>query len=869
MSKVNLNSLVSRSFLRSALVPILVIEVALLLLYFGINSHVAERNRETLLHEAVRNIQEIASREVANIDEQLGEATRLSLIMQRDHEAFFAKEDFAGGTQDALPLPGGEPAFGVHENGAFYKTKDNGGASLYYASTTRIGAAERRKARRSEVLDPLLVSIVKTSPIVTQAYLNTWDDMNRLYPFMPDAPAQYGSAINMEDYNFYYLADAAHDPKRVPVWTGAYLDPAGQGWMVSLVVPVYKGDVLEGVSGLDVTIGSFIHNILGLKFPWHSGTLMVDGKGTILAMQPEAERLLHLKELGEHVYNEEIRATVEKPEEYSLFGTPEAPATKQFAELFESRARTGSVHLGGVDYLVSQEIVPQTGWRMLTLVEKSEILAPVTKLKSLSNRAGLLAIVVMTVFYALFFILLIRRAHGLAVSIAAPIERLSTMTRDLGGYLTSEKLDPTGITEIDGLGTNFDTMARELGVRTEALVQAKQTADAANAAKSEFLANISHEIRTPMNGIMGMIQLALGTGLNPRQENYLRKAHLSADRLRRLLDDLLDFSKIEAGRMDIEETGFVLREVVDSTLGLVEATAREKGIALSSQIAPDVPKALVGDPLRLGQVLLNLLSNAIKFSEASGEVSLKVALQEEGDNDAVLGFAVQDTGIGIAPEQQERLFQAFTQADSSTTRKHGGTGLGLAIAKQIVQLMDGEIRVESQQGVGSTFRFTVRLRKGTGSGSASPTGALHSAAGVEEALASLRGARVLVVDDNPINQELAYELLRANGIQAEVADDGIEAMDKLDDGGFDGVLMDCQMPVMSGYEATRRLREEPRFRDLPIIALTAHALHGDRDKALACGMNDHIAKPVRAETMFLVMAEWIRPGRQSPGLSAD
>lgn len=472
MKNINLQTLITRNYFKSSLIPILVIEVTLLLMYFGINSYISERNRATLLDEATKNIKEITSREVTSINKQLLEVTYLSLIMQRDHEAFFAYSD-------ACFLPNGKPQFKVHENGAFFKTADIGGASLYYANTTQMGEKQQRKALCSEMLDPLLKSIVETSSIITQAYFNTWDDMNRLYPFMPDASIQYGPAINMEDYNFYYDADSLHNPERKPVWTGAYLDPAGQGWMVSLIVPIYSKDFLEGVSGLDVTIGTFVQNILDLKFPWDASTFMVDKTGTILAMQSKVEKIFKLKELGSHDYSENIKETIEKPKEFNLLNNSNESLKSKFSQLFTSKARISSVDIDGVDYLISQEIVGETGWRMMTLVEKEKVFAPITKLKSLSDKIGLAAVLLMVLFYIVFFMFLIATSKKLTGIIATPIIKLSDITKDLGKHFTSEQLKLSGITEVDTLTENFNTMSKELNTAISLAMTARQEADSA------------------------------------------------------------------------------------------------------------------------------------------------------------------------------------------------------------------------------------------------------------------------------------------------------------------------------------------------------------------------------------------------------
>ncbi|MCK4621342.1 MAG: diguanylate cyclase [Desulfuromonadales bacterium] len=463
---INIQSLIYRNYLTSSLVPIFTIEVVLLLLYFIINLYISEKNQLALLEEVTQNLQEITSREVTNINNQLKEISRYAVVIQRDHEAFFSNTD-------ACFFPHSEPEFGIHENSVYYKLKNNGGGSLYYSSSTVMGDAEKFKARCSEILDPLLASIVETIPIITQAYLNTWDGMNRIYPFMPNAPTQYGPVAQMEEFNFYYEADAKHNPERKPVWTGAYLDPAGQGWMVSNVFPIYRDDFLEGVSGLDVTIDSFVQNILNSSIPWNASTFMVDKNGMILAMQEKVEQLIKLRELKTHVYNENIKKTVEKPEEYNILMSKNESIKSQMQRIFDSKDRISEMSIDGVTYLVSQEIVTETGWRMITLIEESLIFSPINKLKELSKKIGYIAIGVMILFYIIFFLFLLRKSRKLTVKIATPIEILSTLTRGLGESLKTKKLEAVGIDEIDHLSQNFNTMVIELETRTDALVNSQ------------------------------------------------------------------------------------------------------------------------------------------------------------------------------------------------------------------------------------------------------------------------------------------------------------------------------------------------------------------------------------------------------------
>ena len=527
----------------------------------------------------------------------------------------------------------------------------------------------------------------------------------------------------------------------------------------------------------------------------------------------------------------------------------------------------------------------------------------------------------------------------------------------------------------------------------QSLHEAMEAAKAANAAKSEFLANMSHEIRTPLNAVIGLAQLCIQTRLNPQQRDYLDKIASSAQSLLGIINDILDFSKIEANKLELEETNFSLDSVFKNVSTMLSIRALEKNIELLFDVPPSLPEQLVGDPLRLGQILTNLTNNAVKFTER-GEVVITVEELERATDIIRLRFTVRDTGIGIPAEQLSQLFRSFTQVDSSTTRKYGGTGLGLAICKRLVEMMGGEIRVQSTVHQGTSFSFELSLRMASsrpvsrqmiancrnlralivddnrtscqileqqlqalelqteavhsgeealrrvGRGAfdlvlidwrlgggmdgirtakligseleleklpklllvtaygrddlwprAQQVGvggmlikpiqklALHTALNnllqpnadsdgtdsfqsnkmAEPDLSKIRGSRILLVEDNELNQQLATELLRQRNFAVDIAPNGQEALNVLRRQSYDLVLMDVQMPVMDGYEATRFLRRLPQFKELPIIAMTANALHTDREQALEVGMNDHIPKPIELQLLLSKLLQWIPP----------
>jgi signal transduction histidine kinase/ActR/RegA family two-component response regulator len=564
-----------------------------------------------------------------------------------------------------------------------------------------------------------------------------------------------------------------------------------------------------------------------------------------------ANRVLLLNDRGEiiHIGNEKVDSLAEKKNYFASVpvNSSESSATSQALDPV-----TQEKLLCGFAFSKGHKDFDGLGWVVVDESLESQVFAPVIALRQriiwISVVATLMAFLV---------------GGTVALSLSKRVSRLTEATEALGRGDLETRVEVTSKDEIATLGKQFNKMSSQLSQANNDLVVARDEARDANQAKSAFLANMSHEIRTPMNGIIGMGALLGDTPLTSEQYGYLKLIMQSSESLLRLLNDILDFSKIEAGKLELEFIEFSLRDCIGQTGQTLSVRAAEKHLKFAVRIEPEIPDILIGDPGRIRQVVMNLAGNAIKFT-SEGEVIIHVEQQSATSEVVVLLISVRDTGIGIPPDKQTKIFEAFDQADSSTTREFGGTGLGLPISSQLIEMMDGKIWLESEPGKGSTFFVTCML--GLSESSQIPEtslpalSALSAPTAITEKVASSTGTlKILLAEDTLVNQKVAVGLLEKRGHSVDVAEDGEQAIQAWQNGDYSLILMDVQMPVMDGLEATIAIREleQEHGGHTPIVAMTANAMIGDREKCLEVGMDNYISKPVKPTELYEVIEQYL------------
>ncbi|PKQ42463.1 histidine kinase [Pseudomonas sp. YY-1] len=949
-SRYPLRQWIWRAFVQSALIPLILVESVLIAVYLLSNQAIRDAQIGHLQETAVKDLASAALREGQIIDGRLRSIESLVQVYRdATHKALFDTRFEA----DEL-----ERQRHAVTDGVFYTRSDDGRAASFYANSTPLAQQDHAKVMRLSQLDPLMSSIRQANPLVAALYFNTWDSYNRIYPWF-DTPAQYPHDMVIPDYNFYYLADAKHNPQRKVMWTEVYLDPAGLGWMMSAIAPVYRDDFLEGVVGLDVTVGQILGEIAELNVPWQGYAMLVSHDHNIMALPKAGERDFGLRELTQYSYDEAVRREVLKPEDFNL--TKREGMASLLQAMNEGNGSAQEVMLGGRKQLVAWSEIPQTGWRLLLVVDEEQIFHDTNQLAERYMQIGYLLIAGLAGFYLLFFALMWLRSRHLSDQLSRPINGIVDMAASLGQgkYLpaapdshiaevsrladavqqagkqlkaseherqeaqsilqlvlesTTESLwqiDTAALTiELSerfvrrfGLGASlltlsefnqrvhpddlerlrhlrklfadsgeeyFDAEYRYLDCRGEYLwllsrgkvlsrdengwplriagthvdiTRLKQVQEelrhaslealAASQAKSRFLSSMSHELRTPLNAIHGFAQLIEMEVQDKKdatlETDYSREIVSASQHLTSLVDDILDLSSIESRRQQLQFQPIEIGSLLKGCAELVQPEVQQKQLQLQVMEAADPPLFVQGDPRRVRQILLNLLSNAIKYNSPRGMIRMGYEVRAD-----CVRLWVDDTGPGLSGEQLAQLFQPFQRLGRESSNIPG-TGIGLVLCRELATLMDGEIGVRSEAGVGSRFWLDIPS-------AASPEGLGDEVDDVPaQSVQSL--VQVLCVEDHPACMRILQASLREF---AEVR--GVSscqrALAELQDSEPALVLLDIDLPDGSGLEVLDAMRAEPRLRDVPVMVISAVADARLFEDARARGASACLSKPV-------------------------
>lgn len=822
-TKISIFRYIRRSFLSKALIPLVLVELSFILIYFVTNQWSNTVMTNTNSKDIQDELQDISLREASIIKEQTTSVENATKTFQKQVTRFQQSNQMMD-EMDAKRLA-------LADNGVYHTTNDrpDHGAAVFYSGYVPVGAKEREKVARLLPMQTLMKDIKDSQPLAAAIYYNTYDSLNIIYPYF-DVLKQYSPHMNIPRYNFYYEADSHYNPKRKVVWTKSYLDPAGNGWMASAIAPVYNGDFLEGVVGIDITIDTIIKNILNLDIPWEGYGVLVGKDGVILALPPKGEKVWGVKELKQHTYSETVKENTFKPDQFNIYERKDL----QTFSLKAKKTKNGISYaqLNGVNHMISWATVPKTGWKLFVVVENDKVFASMNHLKNELTNIGFFMIVGLIGFYIIFFYVLIRNAKSISAVIANPLIEMGHLIRNIGKgdfsfnapnfyiqelqetvcavvsignqlnvtqntlrkreadlkalvhslddivceiqadgkilnvwmneqallvpieelihqnirdvfekhtaeliisavkeTITSKK--PTAIEMTIATNSAIESwylcriapifhenksvhsvsfVARDITERKQmehSIIVARDEAEKANKAKTEFLSNMSHELRTPLNAIIGFAQLLEYDTIHPitlEQRDNVNEILKAGQHLLIIINEILDLSRIESGNYRLNITSTNVTKTIYECLSLMAPLAKNKQIDMKVNLEQDQQIYVYADAIRLKQVIINLLSNAIKYNNDGGTVWVRSSVIDD-----LFRLEVIDDGIGIHEDKQQLIFEPFTRIIS--VEQVEGTGIGLSVSKQLIKLMKGNIGVSSKLGEGSTFYIELSLAK--------------------------------------------------------------------------------------------------------------------------------------------------------------
>ncbi|MBC2835722.1 sensor histidine kinase [Paragemmobacter straminiformis] len=674
-----LRSWLWKSYIRAALVPLLLIELTFVGLYWGTSLVVYNRGAEAVTKLSTGALSDTAQREADVIARRLEKISAEATI--------FADETARALTGTGDTSPEEKARYATSPEGAFYTVRDNGGAAVFYSGVVPVGEAEKQKVWRTASLDPLMRSITRTDHLIQQVYFNTFDSYNRIYPYF-DVLEIYPPKMDIPSYNFYYEADATHNPARKVVWTDSYVDPAGSGWMVSAIAPSYGPDRLEAVIGIDITISTIVEQVLDLDLQGDSYALLVSRDGTILALPPKGEADFGLSELLDHSYEEAIKEDTFKPGEFNIFRRAE------FANIADALQDTpdGTEELDlGRPMIAAWSTIDGPGWKLVVLSSEKSILSEATSLREQLSLVSKLMLGGLVLFYLLFFAFLWKRSNAMSERVAQPLAEIeANMVRISEGG----RIPPTHAYEVAELQTVGDHLVN-MGAKL----------DAANRAKANFLSAMSHELRTPLNAIIGfsdLLEMSQGETLDAERMKQVKAISRAGWHLLQLVEGVIDLSRIEQDEVKLSSTPLEVMPILDAARQTALAAAAERNITITLNRSAAVVPPVKGDPDVLRRIVGHLLSNAVKYNRDGGSITLSVGTADP----SVIAVSVTDTGTGIAAALQSRVFTPFDRLGHENSTING-TGIGLAICKRLAELTGCTLTFTSESDVGSTFTLRI------------------------------------------------------------------------------------------------------------------------------------------------------------------